>query len=233
MIQRSASGRPSRPVVPRPKRARFKRIGRRAALAAVVAALLAPAAQAEPDRAALMAQHRGGTIRLLARTAAGSIDPQVNYTAQFWQVFALAYDGLVAFRKAAGPAGREIVADLADAVPEPAEGGLAYRFRLRPGLRFSDGSPVRGADVAASFRRLFRVGSPTADTFYGAIAGAGECLRAPAECRLEGVEADGDAVTIRLSKVLLCAITKEGLFNLWITLAIVNVFPDPVTPNRT
>ena len=41
MIQRSASGRPCRPVVPRPKRARFKRIGRRAALAAVVAALLA------------------------------------------------------------------------------------------------------------------------------------------------------------------------------------------------
>ena len=77
MIQRSASGRPCRPVVPRPKRARFKRIGRRAALAAVVAALLAPAAQAEPDRAALMAQHRGGTIRLLARTAAGLTQKQL------------------------------------------------------------------------------------------------------------------------------------------------------------
>ena len=202
MIQRSASGRPCRPVVPRPKRARFKRIGRRAALAAVVAALLAPAAQAEPDRAALMAQHRGGTIRLLARTAAGSIDPQVNYTAQFWQVFALAYDGLVAFRKAAGPAGREIVADLADAVPEPAEGGLAYRFRLRPGLRFSNGDPVRASDAAASFRRMFRVLSPTAGPFYGAILGADACLRDPPACRLEGVVADDDAgtVAIRLTR---------------------------------
>ena len=91
---------------------------RRVTASLVVAALLlAPFARAESDRAALMAQHRGGAIRLLARTAAGSIDPQVNYTAQFWQVFALAYDGLVAFRKVAGPAGREIVPVLADAVP--------------------------------------------------------------------------------------------------------------------
>ena len=144
------------------------------------------------------AAERGGTLRLLARSAAGSIDPQINYTAQYWQIFALAYDGLVAFRKVPGPAGQEVVADLAEEVPVLE--GLSYRFRLRPGLRFSDGSPVRGADVAASFRRLFRIGSPTADTFYGAIEGAAECLRVPADCKLEGVAADGDAITIRLSR---------------------------------
>lgn len=143
---------------------------------------------------------RGGTLRLLARSAAGTVDPQLNYTAQFWQVFALAYDGLVAFRKVPGPRGQEIVADLADAVPAPEDGGLTWRFRLRPGLRFSDGSAVRGADVAASFRRIFRVGSPTADTFYGAILGAEACLKAPKDCQLEGVQADGDAITIRLSR---------------------------------
>lgn len=165
------------------------------------ALLLAPIARAA-DRAALMAQHRGGTIRLLARTAAGSIDPQVNYTAQFWQMFALAYDGLVAFRKVAGPAGLEIVPDLADAVPEPTEGGLLYTFHLRPGLRFSDGAPVRASDATASFRRMFRVLSPTAGTLYGAILGADACLRAPAACRLEGVTADDAAgtVAIRLTR---------------------------------
>ncbi len=80
--------------------------------------------------------------------------------------------------------------DLADAVPPPE--GLAYRFHLRPGIRFSDGAPVRAADVVASFRRIFRVGSPTADTFYGAIAGAAACLRRPPACALPGVPADGD-----------------------------------------
>jgi len=154
------------------------------------------------DRAALMQAHRGGTLRLLARAAAGTIDPQVNYTAQFWQIFSMAYDGLLAFRKVPGPRGNEIVGDLAEAVPTPTNGGLTWVFRLRPGIRFSDGAPVRASDVAASFRRLFRISSPTADSFYGAIAGAEDCLRTPTACTLDGVTADDQAavVTIRLAR---------------------------------
>ncbi len=169
---------------------------------AVLLALLTTPALAEEDRAALMRAHRGGTMRLLAHSAAGTIDPQVNYTAQFWQMFSMAYDGLLAFRKVPGPRGNEIVGDLAEAVPVPTDGGLTWAFRLRPGIRFSDGRPVRPADVAASFRRLFRISSPTADSFYGAIQGAEACLRAPAGCALEGVTADDAAgtVTIRLSR---------------------------------
>ncbi|GAC1345516.1 MAG: ABC transporter substrate-binding protein [Acetobacteraceae bacterium] len=143
---------------------------------------------------------RGGTLRLLAHSAAGTLDPQVNYTAQFWQVFCLTHDGLVAFRKVPGPEGLAVVPDLAEAVPEPGEGGRVWAFRLRTGLRFSDGSPLRPADVVASFRRLFKVRSPTAETFYGAIEGAAECLRAPASCALPGVSAEGDVVTIRLTR---------------------------------
>jgi len=30
---------------------------------------------------------------------------------------------------------------------------LVYRFALRPGLKFHDGQPVRGADCTASLRR--------------------------------------------------------------------------------
>ncbi len=168
---------------------------------AVLLALFAVPALAQ-DRAALMQAHRGGVIRLLAHSAAGTIDPQVNYTAQFWQVFSMVYDGLLAFRKAPGPRGNEIVADLADAVPNPTDGGLTWRFQLRPGIKFSTGALVRASDVAASFRRLFRISSPTADSFYGAIEGAQACLRAPASCTLEGVMADDatGAVTIRLSR---------------------------------
>ncbi len=154
------------------------------------------------DRAALMQAHRGGTMRLLAHSAAGTIDPQVNYTAQFWQVFSMAYDGLLAFRKVPGPHGNDIVGDLAEAVPIPTDGGLTWSFRLRPGIRFSDGSPVRASDVAASFRRLFRISSPTADSFYDAIAGSEACLRTPATCMLDGVVADDatETITIRLSR---------------------------------
>jgi len=161
-------------------------------LALTLLLIAAPAAgQQQP------AQHRGGTMRLLAIAAAGSIDPQINYTQQFWQVFAPVYDGLVAFRKVPGPEGAQIVPDLADAVPTPQDGRI-YRFHLRPGLRFSNGAPVRGTDVVASFRRIFRVGSPTQETFYGGIEGASACIASPARCDLPGVRADGDAITITL-----------------------------------
>ena len=52
------------------------------------------------DRAALMEQHRGGTMRLVARAAAGTIDPHINYTLQYWQLYQFVYDGLLAFKKA-------------------------------------------------------------------------------------------------------------------------------------
>lgn len=139
----------------------------------------------------------GGVLRLLASSAAGSVDPHLNYTAQFWQVFAPVYDGLVAFRKVEGAAGTEIVPDLAESVMVD---GLRYRFRLREGIRFSDGRVVGPADVLASFDRIFRVGSPTGETFYGVIEGAAACLATPAACRLSGVQAEGRDVVITLTR---------------------------------
>ena len=143
-----------------------------------------------------------GTLRLLASSGAGTIDPQINYTGQYWQLFTVVYDGLVAFRRVAGQAGLQLVPDLADSVPEPTEGGLLYRFQLRPGLVFADGSAVRPSDAAASLRRVFRIVGPTAGSFYGAIVGADACLQSPADCTLPGVQADDAAGTldIRLTR---------------------------------
>ncbi|MGI4955932.1 MAG: ABC transporter substrate-binding protein, partial [Janthinobacterium lividum] len=189
----SGAGRaPLRSQTPSPQPSPGGRGSRKHLVPVILACLLCPAAHAQ-------APHRGGELRLLARSAAGTIDPQVNYTAQYWQVFALAYDGLVAFRKVAGDRGNELVPDLADALPAPGD-GLTYAFHLRPGLRFSTGALVRASDVAASLRRIFKIGSPTAETYYGAIAGAAACLRHPVGCVLDGVTADDDAgtVTIRL-----------------------------------
>jgi peptide/nickel transport system substrate-binding protein len=162
--------------------------------ALMLAALLATPAHAQ--------DHRGGTLRLLAAAAAGTIDPQINYTGQYWQLFTIVYDGLVAFRKVAGPDGMVLVPDLADSLPQPTDGGLTYRFHLRPGLHFDGGRPVRASDAAASLRRMFRVLSPTAGSFYGAITGAAACLATPATCALPGAVADDatDTLTLHLDR---------------------------------
>ena len=31
--------------------------------------------------------HAGGTIKLVAQAAAGSLDPKINYTGQYWQLY--------------------------------------------------------------------------------------------------------------------------------------------------
>ena len=142
------------------------------------------------------ADHRGGTMRLVAHAAAGTVDPQINYTTQFWQIEQATYDGLLAFRKAGGAAGLTIVPDLAEAIPAPQDGGKTYVFKLRPGIRFSDGTPLTAEDVAATFRRIFVVSSPTAGTFYNGIVGADACLKTPAGCTLPGVVADARAGTV-------------------------------------
>ena len=44
------------------------------------------------------AKHAGGTVKLLAAAAGGTLDPKVNYTAQYWQLYQATYDGLLTFK---------------------------------------------------------------------------------------------------------------------------------------
>ena len=163
-----------------------------ALLAACVVALGTAAAPAEPA-----GPHQGGTLRLIASGAAGTIDPQINYVSQFWEVFFVVYDGLVSFAKTGGAASNEVVADLAESVPKPEDGGKTYVFKLRDGITFSNGQKLTPGDVVASFQRLFKVTNPNAGTWYNVVVGADACLKTPAACTLDGgVIADDKARTV-------------------------------------
>src|SRR4051794_1647021 len=152
----------------------------------------APAAGYDPA-------HAGGTLHLVANAAGGSLDPQINYTLQYWQLYQASYDGLLAFTKTAGVASFTVVPDLATAMPTVSDGGKTYTFQLRSGIKFANGLPVTTKDVVASFERIFKVASPTAGTFYVGIVGATACLAKPATCDLsKGVVADDAANTVTI-----------------------------------
>ena len=168
-----------------------------AGCAALIAGMGASLPAHAADRAAQMQAHRGGTMRMVARSAAGTIDPQINYTLQYWQIYQALYDGLVAFKKAAGTAAFTIVPDLAESIPPPADDGRTYTFKLRQGVKFADGSDVTVKDVVASFQRIFKVSSPTSGSFYNGIVGADACLKSAADCTLKGgVVGDEKAGTV-------------------------------------
>src|SRR5690349_15751747 len=160
------------------------------------------AGEASSQNSAYQTAHRGGTLRLVAKAAAGTLDPKVNYTLQYWQLYQGVYDGLTAFKQVGGQDSFTVVPDLAEALPAATNGGKTYVFTLRKGISFSDGSPLTTDDVVASFRRIFMVSSPTAGSFYNGIVGADACLKTPATCTLDG-GVIGDAakgtVTINLT----------------------------------
>ncbi|MGY9049380.1 hypothetical protein P775_03630 [Puniceibacterium antarcticum] len=180
-------------------------LARLAITAAMIPAVVPALAQAQDA-------HRGGTMHLMAVASGGTLDPQINYTAQFWQLYSATYDGLVAFKKADGPESNTVVPDLAAEMPTVSADGKTYTFTLRKGVKFSNGDDVTTEDVVASLRRIFKVSSPTSGSFYNGIVGAEDCLSSPADCTLEGgVIADGTANTVTINLV---AADPEFLFKL-------------------
>jgi len=146
---------------------------------------------------------KGGTMITLANAApSGSIDTQVNYTLQGWQLYIVTHDGLVAFKRAGGTEGTKIVPDLVQSIPTPTNGGKTWVFKLRPGIKFSNGQALTGNDVKATFERLFKIGdSPNAGTWYNGIVGADACLKTPKTCNLsKGIVVNGNTVTFHLTK---------------------------------
>ena len=147
-------------------------------------------------------QHKGGTLHLVAKTAGGTIDPQINYTLQYWQLYQAMYDGLLAFKKVNGQPSFTVVPDLAEKMPDVSDDGKTYTFTLRKGIKFSTGADVTPDDVVASFNRIFKVSSPTAGSFYNGIVGADACLQDAASCNLsQGVVADDAAGTVTIHLV--------------------------------
>lgn len=138
--------------------------------------------------------HRGGSLRVVAGDLE-SIDPALQSSE--W-ILINTYDGLVGFKRVGGQDGLTLVPNLAVSLPTPSDAGKTYRFKLREGIRYSTGVPVRASDIRLAFERGFRI----EDSYlrqYGAftILGANECTESPETCDLsEGIETDDAAGTI-------------------------------------
>jgi peptide/nickel transport system substrate-binding protein len=168
----------------------------------IACALLALIGIGATATSAAPASHRGGTLKLLAKAAGGTLDPQVNYTLQYWQLYQATYDGLLAFKKAGGSGAFQVVPDLAQSLPKPTNAGKTWVFTLRKGIKFSNGQPVTVKDVVASLQRIFKVKSPTSGSFYAGIIGAKACLAKPATCTLKGgVSANAKANTVTINLI--------------------------------
>jgi YVTN family beta-propeller protein len=149
------------------------------------------------------ASHRGGTLRVESSPLGWDHLEPGTYDAPVGQLLSLAYDGLVAYRRAGGATFGTLVGDLAMDVPEPSADGRTYVFRLRPNVRFSNGAAVQPEDFRASLEDLLRRFGSGVLPLYGAIAGAPACVRTPRQCDLSrGIvtSASSRTITVHLTE---------------------------------
>jgi peptide/nickel transport system substrate-binding protein len=116
------------------------------------------------------------------------LDPSLSYTLEGWTSMWETYVPLLTYVHAEGAAGTKVIPGLARALPKITDGGHTYTFFLRPGLRYSDGTPVRASDFGATIERVIAMNSP-ATPFYTDIVGA-EHFSKTKKGGIDGIEAD-------------------------------------------
>ena len=126
----------------------------------------------------------------------------------------IAYDGLVGYARRGGSEGTRIVPNLAVSLPADTAGGTRYTFRLRPGLRYSDGTLVRASDFRRAFERRFLSELP----WPAPLVGVDACTRRPRSCDLtRGIRTDDEAGTMvfRLRRAQPASQFLAGLTVMW------------------
>jgi peptide/nickel transport system substrate-binding protein len=131
-----------------------------------------------------------------------SLDPAVGYTVNSLEPGWLVYTPLLTYKHAPGQAGTELVPGLAQSLPRVSPDGRTYRLKLRPGLRYSDGSAVRASDFEHAIERVLALASPGTSFFLG-IDGAQQYVAKKRHGGgLPGITTDDrtGAITIRLTR---------------------------------
>jgi peptide/nickel transport system substrate-binding protein len=110
-------------------------------------------------------------FRLAYDTGIDYLDPGLSYTVEGWGIMWNVYLPLIGYTHANGPDGATIVPYLAKDLPKVSADGKTYSFVLKDGLKYSDGTPIKASDFAATIERDFKVDSPGVG-FFGNIVGA-------------------------------------------------------------
>jgi ABC-type transport system substrate-binding protein len=92
----------------------------------------------------------GGTLQIAFQSSPTTFDPQVCYDATCWDNMEMIFNRLYDYT----PGGTTLVHQAAASMPKVSANGLVYTIAIRPGMKFSDGTPVTAADFAYTFTRI-------------------------------------------------------------------------------
>ncbi|MET8451767.1 ABC transporter substrate-binding protein [Streptomyces sp. NPDC005209] len=98
----------------------------------------------------------GGTMEVLQRDSYAHLDPAQIYVSDEGSLATLLHRGLTGYKATSNDgAQHEVVGDLATDSGATTDGGKTWKYTLKDGIKFQDGSPITSKDVRHSLERLF------------------------------------------------------------------------------
>jgi peptide/nickel transport system substrate-binding protein len=142
--------------------------------------------------------HTGGTLKVLTGTFPDSLDPSYGYTTQAIEADNMVYTPLLAYTAESGNGGTTLMPGLAQNLPTISSDGKTYTLTLRPGLTYSDGSPVKASDFAFAVERAIKLSWGGSSFLTGNIVGASDYQSGKATS-ISGIKPDDATGKITIS----------------------------------
>jgi peptide/nickel transport system substrate-binding protein len=142
----------------------------------------------------------GGTATVLIGTAPDFLDPGQGFTTQSVDSTWITYTGLLTYKHASGQAGTALIPGLAESLPQVSKDGKVYKLKLRKGLVFSNGKPVKASDFASTIERTIKSNWGGKSFWTSYVEGAADFDKGKAKS-ISGITTDdatGD-ITIKLA----------------------------------
>ena len=142
----------------------------------------------------------GGDITVTMSSFPDYVDPQLSYTVEGWETLYNVYTPLLTYKHAKGEEGTQVVPGLAQDMPQVSPDGKTYKLKMRPNMKYSDGTPIKASDFTYAIQRLFKANSG-GSVFYEPIVGAKEYADGAAPT-ITGIVTDDNSgdITITLTE---------------------------------
>jgi peptide/nickel transport system substrate-binding protein len=188
------------------RRQQVRLVGLALALALVAAACGGGGGNGGTSGGNQAAPQKGGVLRTALSDFAftNGFDPTGEYVAVGLDLYTAMNRTLMGVKHIAGPAGNELVPDLAEAAPQISSDGLKYTFKLKSGVKWAPplNRAVTSKDVAYAFQRI-NTASLVAQYgfyYYGTIKGMDGKAKSPDQ-KISGIETpDNQTIVFNLEK---------------------------------
>jgi peptide/nickel transport system substrate-binding protein len=182
----------------------FATLGVALLVATAMVGMASSATSKHPTKVSQSKAHRGGVLRIdQSNTDFDTVDPGLAYVTNDWALLYTTQMLLVNFPEKNGQPGSVLYPEAATSFPTVSNSGKTYTFHLRPGLKFSDGSPLTAAAYQRAWERNLspKMGSPYGvnDQFQKVVVG-GEAFLAGKSQHISGIQAKGLTLTFHLTK---------------------------------